>query len=174
MTFFESPSRSNLLLERDLFRKPVSTFRDHALANIRRMTCTSIPHPPPPAQGRGRHPPPLGEGLDERAAFAPRAGRRNISGATGGGANDPRVAWRARSGAAHRGGRSAPAATPDAAVATLEKACARAAAADEYKAIAERLNATPKYLPGAEFRKLFDEDSANNADAIRRAGLAQR
>src|SRR5262249_27332356 len=29
--FFESPSRSNLLLEHDLFRKPVPTFRDHAL-----------------------------------------------------------------------------------------------------------------------------------------------
>src|SRR5262245_42188500 len=29
--FFESPSRSNLLLEHDLFRKPESTFRDHAL-----------------------------------------------------------------------------------------------------------------------------------------------
>src|SRR5215211_2439382 len=32
MTFFESSSRSRLLLEHDLFRKPVSTFRDHALA----------------------------------------------------------------------------------------------------------------------------------------------
>src|SRR5215467_13969743 len=31
MTFFESPSHSTLLLEHDLFRKPVSTFRDHAL-----------------------------------------------------------------------------------------------------------------------------------------------
>src|SRR3954470_22822113 len=31
MTFFESPSRSTLLLEHDLFRKPASTFRDHAL-----------------------------------------------------------------------------------------------------------------------------------------------
>jgi hypothetical protein len=29
---FESASRSSLLLEHDLFRKPVSTFRDHALA----------------------------------------------------------------------------------------------------------------------------------------------
>jgi tripartite-type tricarboxylate transporter receptor subunit TctC len=72
------------------------------------------------------------------------------------------------------GGLVAPAATPDAAVATLEKACAAATAADAYKAIAERLNATPRYLPGAEFRKLFDGDSVNNADAIRRAGLAQR
>src|SRR5262245_27815620 len=31
MTFCESPSRSTLFLEHDLFRKPVSTFRDHAL-----------------------------------------------------------------------------------------------------------------------------------------------
>jgi hypothetical protein len=29
--FFESPSRSTLWLEHDLFRKPASTFRDHAL-----------------------------------------------------------------------------------------------------------------------------------------------
>ncbi len=70
------------------------------------------------------------------------------------------------------GGLVAPANTPDAVVAALEKACAQAAAADEYKAIAERLNATPRYLPGAAFRKLFDEDSIQNADAIRRAGLA--
>jgi tripartite-type tricarboxylate transporter receptor subunit TctC len=70
------------------------------------------------------------------------------------------------------GGLIAPANTPDNVVATLEKACAQAAAADEYKAIAERLNATPRYLPGAAFRKLFDEDSIQNADAIRRAGLA--
>src|SRR5258708_9751721 len=32
--FFESSSRSTLLLEHDLFRKPVSTFRDHALADL--------------------------------------------------------------------------------------------------------------------------------------------
>jgi tripartite-type tricarboxylate transporter receptor subunit TctC len=70
------------------------------------------------------------------------------------------------------GGLIAPATTPDALVAVLEKACAQAAAADEYKAIAERLNATPRYLPGAAFRKLFDEDSVQNGDAIRRAGLA--
>ena len=70
------------------------------------------------------------------------------------------------------GGLIAPANTPDAVVAVLEKACGQAAAAAEYKAIAERLNATPRYLPGAAFRKLFDEDSVQNADAIRRAGLA--
>jgi tripartite-type tricarboxylate transporter receptor subunit TctC len=70
------------------------------------------------------------------------------------------------------GGLIAPAATPDDAVAALDKACAHAAATEEYKAIVERLNATPRYLPGAAFRKMFDEDSLRSADAIRRAGLA--
>jgi tripartite-type tricarboxylate transporter receptor subunit TctC len=70
------------------------------------------------------------------------------------------------------GGLIAPAATPDDAVAALDKACAHAAASEEYKAIVERLNATPRYLPGAAFRKMFDEDSLRSADAIRRAGLA--
>jgi tripartite-type tricarboxylate transporter receptor subunit TctC len=66
----------------------------------------------------------------------------------------------------------APASTPDHAVTALDKACAQATATEEYKAIAERLNATPRYLPGAEFRKIFEEDSRRNADAIKRAGLA--
>src|ERR1700739_4665677 len=35
MTFLESSSRSTLLVEHDLFRKPVSNFRDHALAEHR-------------------------------------------------------------------------------------------------------------------------------------------
>jgi tripartite-type tricarboxylate transporter receptor subunit TctC len=69
------------------------------------------------------------------------------------------------------GGVIAPAATPDAVAAVLEKACAQATASGEYKAIVERLNATPRYLPGAEFRKMFDEDSVRSADAIKRAGL---
>jgi tripartite-type tricarboxylate transporter receptor subunit TctC len=69
------------------------------------------------------------------------------------------------------GGIVAPAGTPDAVVATLEKACAQATAAEEYKAIAERLNATPRYLAGPAFRKMFDEDSVQSAEAIRRAGL---
>src|SRR5215510_1016365 len=34
MTFFESSPRFSLLLEHDLFRKPVPTFRDHALARM--------------------------------------------------------------------------------------------------------------------------------------------
>jgi tripartite-type tricarboxylate transporter receptor subunit TctC len=71
------------------------------------------------------------------------------------------------------GGLIAPAATPDAAIATLERACAKAAAADEYKIIAERLGAGARYLPSAAFRKLFDEDSAASAEAIRRAGLGE-
>ena len=35
--FFESSSRFSLLVEHDLFRKPVSTFRDHALVAPRRV-----------------------------------------------------------------------------------------------------------------------------------------
>jgi tripartite-type tricarboxylate transporter receptor subunit TctC len=70
------------------------------------------------------------------------------------------------------GGVIAPAATPPAAVATLEKACADATARDEYKAIAARLNVEARYLPGDAFRKLFDADSVANADAIKRGGLA--
>lgn len=72
------------------------------------------------------------------------------------------------------GGLIAPAETPPEAVAALEKACAQATASAEYKAIVERLNATPRYLPGAEFRKLFEADSARNADALKRAGLGPR
>jgi tripartite-type tricarboxylate transporter receptor subunit TctC len=70
------------------------------------------------------------------------------------------------------GGLIAPGSTPDAVVATLEQACAKATAGDEYKAIVERLNATPRYLPGSAFRKMFDEDSVQSGEAIRRAGLA--
>jgi tripartite-type tricarboxylate transporter receptor subunit TctC len=70
------------------------------------------------------------------------------------------------------GGLIAPGSTPDAVVVTLEQACAKATAGDEYKAIVERLNATPRYLPGSAFRKMFDEDSVQSAEAIRRAGLA--
>jgi tripartite-type tricarboxylate transporter receptor subunit TctC len=63
--------------------------------------------------------------------------------------------------------------TPPAIVATLEKACAKATAAEDYKKIVERLNATPRYMPGEAFRKMFDEDSVRGADAIKRAGLAK-
>ena len=71
------------------------------------------------------------------------------------------------------GGLVAPAATPPDTVAALEKACVQATAAPEYKAIVERLNATPRHMPGEAFRKMFDEDSVRSADAIKRAGLAQ-
>ena len=72
------------------------------------------------------------------------------------------------------GGLIVPAKTPDAAVNALEKACATATAAPEYKAIVERLGAEPRYLPGAAFRKMFDEDSVASADAIKRAGLGAK
>ncbi len=69
------------------------------------------------------------------------------------------------------GGLIVPAKTPDAAVNVLEKACATATAAPEYKAIVERLGAEPRYLPGAAFRKMFEQDSTASADAIKGAGL---
>src|SRR5947208_8388362 len=65
------------------------------------------------------------------------------------------------------GGVIAPGGTPPAVVATLEKACADATARAEYKAIPARLNVDPRYLPAEAFRKLFDADSLDNADAIR-------
>jgi tripartite-type tricarboxylate transporter receptor subunit TctC len=70
------------------------------------------------------------------------------------------------------GGVVAPASTPVTTVNILEKACATATASAEYKAIAARLNVDARYLSGGDFRKLFETDSAENADAIRRAGLA--
>src|SRR5262245_63993280 len=72
------------------------------------------------------------------------------------------------------GGMIAPADTPADVAATLEKACADATAAAEYKAIAARLNVEARYLPGAEFRKMFDADSMANADFIKRAGLGAK
>jgi tripartite-type tricarboxylate transporter receptor subunit TctC len=69
------------------------------------------------------------------------------------------------------GGLIAPAGTPDAAMKALEDGCAKATAAPEYKAIVERLGADARYLPSAAFRRLFDQDSAQNAEAIRRVGL---
>jgi tripartite-type tricarboxylate transporter receptor subunit TctC len=72
------------------------------------------------------------------------------------------------------GGLIAPAKTPDAVASVLEKACATASAAPEYKAIVDRLGAEPRYLPGDQFRKMFEADSAVNAEAIRGAGLGAR
>lgn len=72
------------------------------------------------------------------------------------------------------GGLIVPAATPDNAVAALEKACAEGTAMPEYKAIIEKLNAEPRHLPGAEFRKLFEADSRRAAEAVKKAGVAQK
>jgi tripartite-type tricarboxylate transporter receptor subunit TctC len=69
------------------------------------------------------------------------------------------------------GGLIAPANIPDAVAAALERGCATAAAAKDYKAIVERLGAEPRYLPGVAFRKMFEQDSAAGAEAIRGAGL---
>jgi len=70
------------------------------------------------------------------------------------------------------GGVIAPGNTPPDVVATLEKACAEATARPEYRTIATRLNVEARYLPGAAFRKLFDVDSLDNADAVKRMGPA--
>ncbi len=72
------------------------------------------------------------------------------------------------------GGLIAPAKTPVAVAGVLEKACATASAAPEYKAIVDRLGAEPRYLPGDQFRKMFEADSVANAEAIRGAGLGTR
>src|SRR3954468_18188545 len=69
------------------------------------------------------------------------------------------------------GGLIVPAKTPDAVVDVLEKACAKAGGGAEYKAIVERLGAEPRYLPGAAFRKMFEQDSAASTEAIKSAGL---
>jgi len=70
------------------------------------------------------------------------------------------------------GGLIAPAATSPEAAAALEKACSLATASAEYRTIVERLNVEARYLPAEPFRKLFEADSAESAEAIRRAGLA--
>jgi tripartite-type tricarboxylate transporter receptor subunit TctC len=70
------------------------------------------------------------------------------------------------------GGVIAPGSTPPAVVGALEKACADATARAEYKSIAARLNVEARYLAGEAFRKLFDTDSAENAEALKRSGLA--
>src|SRR5439155_5714949 len=46
---FESSSRSSLLLEHDLFRKPVPTFRDHALGRCRERQRDAEPRATPRA-----------------------------------------------------------------------------------------------------------------------------
>lgn len=63
---------------------------------------------------------------------------------------------------------------PPEAITALEKACAQATATAEYKAIVERLNATPRYMPSGEFRKLFEADAQRNGEALKRAGLGAK
>jgi tripartite-type tricarboxylate transporter receptor subunit TctC len=70
------------------------------------------------------------------------------------------------------GGVIAPPNVRTAALDILETACPDATASAEYKAIAARLNVEARYLSGENFRKLFETDSAENAEAIRRSGLA--
>jgi tripartite-type tricarboxylate transporter receptor subunit TctC len=64
--------------------------------------------------------------------------------------------------------------TPAEVAATLEKACEKAVTSSEYKVIAERLKAEPRYLPGPAFRLLFDVDSGSAAAAIKDAGLTAK
>src|SRR5712692_2769990 len=71
------------------------------------------------------------------------------------------------------GGLVVPVKTPDAVVARLQKACGEAVASEGYKATTERLNATARYLPGAEFKAMFEADSVRNAEAVKKAGITQ-
>jgi hypothetical protein len=54
----------------------------------------------------------------------------------------------------------------------LERACSLATASAEYRTIVERLNVEARYLPAETFRKMFEADSVENADALKRTGLA--
>ena len=72
------------------------------------------------------------------------------------------------------GGLVVPAATPDAIVARLQKACAEAVATEGYKNATEKLNAEARFMPGPEFKSMFVEDSVRNADAVKAAGLAPK
>src|SRR5712692_10650200 len=69
------------------------------------------------------------------------------------------------------GGIIVPAKTPDAAVARLQKACSEAVASDGYKSTSDRLNATARFLPEAEFKALYAADSVRNAEAVKKAGI---
>ncbi|HEY4254545.1 MAG TPA: tripartite tricarboxylate transporter substrate binding protein [Roseomonas sp.] len=70
------------------------------------------------------------------------------------------------------GGVIAPAGIPEAAAQAIERACATAVASDSFRAAAERLNAVPRYLPGAEFRARFQAESDANRTMLRDLGLA--
>jgi len=71
------------------------------------------------------------------------------------------------------GGLVVPARTPDAVVTRLQKACAEAVASEGYKSATEKLNATARYLPEAEFKAMFEADSVSNAEAVKKAGITQ-
>jgi tripartite-type tricarboxylate transporter receptor subunit TctC len=72
------------------------------------------------------------------------------------------------------GGLIVPDKTPDAVVAALEKACQAASASAEFKATIEKLNGVPRYLPGNEFKAMFQQDSVRNAAAVKAAGLGPK
>ena len=71
------------------------------------------------------------------------------------------------------GGIVVPAKTPDAVVARLQKACAEAVASAGYKSASEKLNATARYLPEAEFKSMFEADSVRNSETVKKFGLTQ-
>ena len=72
------------------------------------------------------------------------------------------------------GGLIVPAKTPDAVVQKIEKACEASVASEGYKAATEKLNAVARFLPEAEFKKMFEQDSVQNAEAVKKAGLAKK
>ncbi len=72
------------------------------------------------------------------------------------------------------GGLIVPEKTPDAVVAVLEKACETASASAEFKATIQKLNGVPRYLPGAAFKAMFQQDSLRNAAAVKAAGLGPK
>jgi tripartite-type tricarboxylate transporter receptor subunit TctC len=72
------------------------------------------------------------------------------------------------------GGLIAPAGIPDAAAAAVERACAAAVASEGFRTAAERLSATPRFLPGEAFRARFQAESETNRTVLRELGLAAR
>lgn len=71
------------------------------------------------------------------------------------------------------GGLIGPVGMPDAAATALERACATAVASDSFRQAAERMNAVPRYLPGAAFQERFAAESTMNRTVLRDLGLAQ-
>jgi tripartite-type tricarboxylate transporter receptor subunit TctC len=71
------------------------------------------------------------------------------------------------------GGLIAPAGIPEAAAAAVERACATAVASEGFRTAAERLNATPRFLPGDAFRARFEAESAANRTVLRELGLSR-